>query len=555
MNKSIFQQTRIIQTPPSMPANVEKALHVFMEYLDDKLPPLLASDSLSMVLRTEEPVQFGLTRIVDSVRSWAGRRSKESGKPVVEFLSNAVWRIGHANAAGVLEGFEADRFFPEFIYKMQALCPPDQQPVFNSKLGEIREYFEWNFDDRSEQSERTPMDLEGMTIAGTPESEFNESAEQLVASSNDHGGATFNKGLTQLREQLYQPDFQAEPCIDRLIEVGISLFNSDKIAHAEQVFNLVRQGLKLPQIGEEGRARLRSSHTSGELDQKLLLKLLGDATKHQSVKVLLPIFADLEPKNLLKRLRFEKDKEYRRLLLTIIKLHGPDVFPVIIEDLQASQKEARSWYYLRNLIFLLGKIPPPSDFHRYVAVNLIGEFLRSKFQQLRTAALSTLTVLGGESGVDYVLEALNEQNYSAVDTQGEHLHKYFNNLIAFLARYPNEQTLTALAGVVVGAKLGFVPDPEPLRQTAYALLKHHAAKLPDLTARFLTNHLETELRSRGLGFGGFAVGIDTDFCLRLLDLLSYTRNAETTKLLSELKSKYARHALGRRAADILSSQS
>src|SRR4051812_1590460 len=120
MNKSIFQQTRIIQTPATMPANVEKALQVFMDYLDDKLPPLLASDSLSTVLRTEAPVQFGLTRIVDSVRSWAGRRSKDSGRPVVEFLTNAVWRIGHANAADVLEGFVADRFFPEFIHKLQA---------------------------------------------------------------------------------------------------------------------------------------------------------------------------------------------------------------------------------------------------------------------------------------------------------------------------------------------------------------------------------------------------------------------------------------------------
>ena len=68
------------------------------------------------------------------------------------------------------------------------------------------------------------------------------------------------------------------------------------------------------------------------------------------------------------------------------------------------------------------------------------------------------------------------------------------------------------------------------------------------------DHLETELKSRGLGFGGFAVGIDTEFCMRLLDLLSFTRNAETTRLLGELKSKYARHALGRRAADILSAQ-
>jgi hypothetical protein len=526
-----------------------------VDYLDDKLPPLLASDSLSTILRTEAPVQFGLNRIVDSVRSWAGRRSKESGKPVVEFLTNAVWRIGHADATGVLEGFKPAKFFPEFINKVQALCPPDQQPVLNQKLIEIREYFEWDFDSNAVPAGPTQtMDMEGMSIPGTPESEFNESAERLVESSSDNSSAAFNKGITRLREQLYQPDFQAEQCISRLIEVGISLFNTDKDSHAEQVFNLVRESLKLPQLGDDGRTSVRRSHTSGELNQQHLLKMLGDSTQHQMVKVLLPVFADLEPKNLLKRLRFEKDKESRRLLLTIIKLHGPDVFPVIIEDLQASQKETRSWYYLRNLIFLLGKIPPPSDFHRYVAVNLIGEFLRSKFQQLRTAALSTLNVLGGESGIDYVLDALNEKNYTAVDTQGEHLNKYFNNLIAFLARYPNEQTLTALAGIVVGSKLAFLPQSEPLRHSAYALLKHHAAKLPELTARFLTNHLETELKNRGLGFGGFAVGIDTDFCLKVLDLLSHTRSPETTRLLTELKSKYARHALGRRAADILSAR-
>ena len=474
-----------------------------------------------------------------------GRSPSKRFRPaVVEFLTNALHRIGHANAAGVLEGFTPERFFPEFINKIQALCPADQQPTFHSKLVEIREYFEWDFGDQPEAVNRSNDQMESVAAAGTPESEFNETADQLLESSNQQGGAAFNKGITQLREQLYMRDFQAEQSLDRLIETGLALFNTDKYTHAEQVFNLVREGLKLPQLDEDGRARVRASHNSSELNQEHLLKLLADSKKHQAVKSLLPILADLEPKSLLKRLRFEKDKEYRRLLLTILKLHGPDVFPVIIEDLQASQKETRSWYYVRNLIFLLGKIPPPSDFHRYLAVNVTGEFLRSKYQQLRTAALSTLNVLGGESAIDYLLDALNQEYYTSVDVQSDQIQKYFNNLIAFLARYPNEQTLTALAGIIVGSKLNFIPKPEPLRQTAYALLKHHCTKMPTLTARYLTNHLETELRSRGLGFGGFAVGIDTDFCLRLLDLLAYTRLPETVKLMIELKTKYARHALG-----------
>jgi len=537
-----------------MVANVEKATRVFLDYLDDKLPPLLASDSLSLVLRTDPPVTFGFQRIVDTVRSWAGHRSKDTGRPVVEFLINAVWRIGHAHSAGVLDGFAAARFFPEFIHKLQTLCPPDQQPAFNAKLIEIREYFEWDFSEQARLISHATIDMEGIAIAGTAESDFNEMTDHLIEASGQHGSASFNRAITSLREQLYLPDFHAEQCLEQLIETAVSLFNLDKYTHAEQVFNLVREGLKLPQLTEESRANLRASHNSGELNQELLLKLLNDHTKHQSVKAILPIMSDLDPKNLLKRLRFEKDKEYRRLLLTIIKLHGPDVFPVIVEDLQAGQKEMRSWFYLRNLIFLLGKIPPPSDSHRYAAVNIAGNFLKSRYQQLRTAALSTLNVLGGESAVEYLLEALNAENYTSVDAQSDQFHKYLHNVIAFLARYPNEQTLTALASVVTGSKLNFVQKSESLRLSAYALLKPHSAKLPTMTARFLTNHLESELRARGLGFGGFAVGINTDSCMKLMDLLADTRLPETTRLMMELKTKYGRHALGRRAADILKAQ-
>ena len=94
------------------------------------------------------------------------------------------------------------------------------------------------------------------------------------------------------------------------------------------------------------------------------LRVFSEATdKHQLLRGVLDFFSDLTPARLLDELSSEQRRERRRLLLSLLSVHGAPARAAAIERLQATSTAATwaDWYVERNLLHVLRRVPAAAD--------------------------------------------------------------------------------------------------------------------------------------------------------------------------------------------------
>lgn len=493
-----------------------------------------------------------MARIAEEIEYWATWRADQQNRNIAEAMSEALMRIAQAHEAGLLDGFVPARFFPKIVSLLRVRCPLTDRSVFDNRISQLKAHFDWGFDDQAEPVAHTLVEMEGRELGGATDDEFNIVADELLDPRLSASDGLFRRTLTQLRTKLItERELSVTQALDRLTENAITLFNSGDVERSEMVFRLVREGLTLPRLSDDMRQAARSSHHSSELDQTRFTSLVESGSSMSFIKSVLAHFADLHPEALLKSIRFEKDGHQRRFLLTLIRFHGPDVFSLVVEDLQNAEARGFSWYYMRNLIFLLGKVPPPGDFEHYVAINTAGPHLTNKNPQLRHAALTTLNALGGQSALNFMIEALDEKRYRPSDLQDARTSRHLQNVVEFIARYPGEASHQVLAEIACGQRCGGFQDSSKLRTVAFRELQKMSHHLSTSATNHLVARLRQELKKSGIGIGGFAIGVSTDECLHLLSALAGLRTADAMSAIRDAAQRYSRHIIGKRAAEIL----
>lgn len=531
---------------------LDVAISELQEYLSGTRPPLLAAEALTTLLRTEPPIVISMGRIAEVVEGWALIASERQNRTIAECMSDALVRIAQAHETGSLSDFAPSRFFPKIIELLHSRCPFEERSVFDSRISQLRMHFDWGSSDQPESIEHTVVEMEGREVGTTTDSEFSKVADDLLDARLQASDGLFRRTLTQLRTKLItERELSVTAALDRLVENAIALFNNGDDDRSELVFRLVREGLSLPRLSDDMRQGVRSSHHSLELDQARFMHVVESGRSTSFIKTVLAHFADLQPESLLKSLRFEKDGHRRRFLLSLIRLHSPDVFNLVVDDLQNAGKRSFSWYYMRNLIFLLGKVPPPGDFEHYAAINTVGPHLTNKNPQLRHAALTTLNALGGQSALDFMIEALDEKRYIPSDLQDPRTTRHIQNVVEFIARYPGESSHQVLAEIACGVRCASFADSAKLRQIAFRELHNMHRHLSASATNYLVGQLRQALRKSGIGIGGFAIGVSTDDCLNLLSAIAGLRTAEAVLAVREIAGRYSRHIIGKRAEEIL----
>lgn len=71
---------------------------------------------------------------------WAYNQSSQRHRPLNEMLLAALEDIRHAERARVLKAFDPDAFYEAFVADLMPFCPPEEQELFQLKLGGIREF-------------------------------------------------------------------------------------------------------------------------------------------------------------------------------------------------------------------------------------------------------------------------------------------------------------------------------------------------------------------------------------------------------------------------------
>ncbi len=182
-----------------------------------------------------------------------------------------------------------------------------------------------------------------------------EAMQRLITLTNDRA-----EGAKRFRE---------------MVLAAIEQFNQGAIGPAVTMFDLadrlVAEKKVDPQVIESIRNR---AHESLNVDE--MRKLTERPDRHPLLRKVLTFFPALRPNGLLDDLNGEQKRERRHFLLILLEAHGPAARAAALKRLEgaAPGDVGQAWYYTRNLLHLLRRIPRPQDAPVENEMDLVARF-------------------------------------------------------------------------------------------------------------------------------------------------------------------------------------
>lgn len=143
-----------------------------------------------------------------------------------------------------------------------------------------------------------------------------------------------------------------------LVRAVIDEFNAGSLARAVALVQVAASLLAERKVPAQDAELVRGgAHES--LHDERLRAFAVDPRQHALLRQLMDFFPGLEPVGLLAALDGERDRALRRLRLTLLEVHGAAARPAVLDRIEATLGETRAdaWFYQRNLIYLLHRIP------------------------------------------------------------------------------------------------------------------------------------------------------------------------------------------------------
>lgn len=117
--------------------DVNQAFSQLLDYFDDKRAPLFAAEALTTLLRTEPPQYISKEQLVEKIINWARNKSTMMGWPITIILLRVVSLIKQAEQAQLIEGFNGDSFYPDFINGLVSNCNQMEADEFMRGLNNL----------------------------------------------------------------------------------------------------------------------------------------------------------------------------------------------------------------------------------------------------------------------------------------------------------------------------------------------------------------------------------------------------------------------------------
>jgi Domain of unknown function (DUF4388) len=189
----------------------------------------------------------------------------------------------------------------------------------------------------------------------------------------------------------------------QMVRTAIERFNEGHLPQAASMFELAEKIIADKEVQQTVSDNLRR-RGSEDLSVENLRKFAEVTENHALLRKVLSFFEALRPQGLIESLRDEPRGDHRRLLLSLLEVHGDAARALVLELLKlpmspnASNVES---YFRRNLLYLLRRIPSQSDesqeellqlvsshadlaYHPYVvkeAIVCLGQFKKLKAEQ------------------------------------------------------------------------------------------------------------------------------------------------------------------------------
>jgi hypothetical protein len=180
----------------------------------------------------------------------------------------------------------------------------------------------------------------GPPVQTPPESGAVEAMHRIVAQSEDPG--------------------QLAMRFSEMVKTAVERFNEGALPQAVRMLDLAERIVREKTVDTTTVEAVRSKGDEA-LDVERLRKVSEPQRYHALLRRFLNFFTATSPKGLLDELLREMKRERRKLILQLLEVHGPPARQEALDRLQSAFGQAEGdekWYYRRNLLYLLRRIPP-----------------------------------------------------------------------------------------------------------------------------------------------------------------------------------------------------
>ncbi|MFY9221757.1 MAG: hypothetical protein WAQ98_03760 [Blastocatellia bacterium] len=359
--------------------------------------------------------------------------------------------------------------------------------------------------------------------------------------------------LQSLIFELATKQLYLTPYLEALIDISITSFNAGQGVFGAQLLYIVEQVYYLEGFDEKVRYGLRKFRAATELSEPHMRSMSSDPTLIPALRIYLAHFDELAPDKLLENLTHETDRQKQRFWMLLIESHKETATPHLLQQLSKLVANNDNWPMIRNLIAVIGRVPPQERIVQRQAIGLLGSYLKSPFIQLRYAALTSLEVLAIDDALPYITSIFDEKLYSDSELEEtERLIAYLKMVIALIGKFNSERALRVLMEISLGKHISFV-NVKSIQQLQLQAMQLLASKRHLLSAN-LVNPLTERIRAITNPWKKLMsrfLGEDEMELLALLEVVGAINTQEIRQLLVEIKDRYAGQTAGRRAGELL----
>lgn len=336
-----------------------------------------------------------------------------------------------------------------------------------------------------------------------------------------------------------------------LMTEAVEQFNSGALGPAVSMLELAARVIIEKKIDPVAVERIRTTAVES-ISSERLKKYTENKTKHALLRTALSHFPSLTKSSLFQQLRGEERPERRRSFLSLLEAYGRDARTSAIAELDVELGRPAAeidTYYLRNVVYLLHRIPREADEPMEKELELLTKSTaRGQNIYVIKEAIIPLGHMKSEAAAKVLTMRLAEIEAMLVRKDISHypldeMQKVLDRIISALGRIATPAALLTIA------RHGMKPNPLLGDTRArLSMLSQHDLSFDEQTVDILIGAIREDLPTKLLGR---VLPSRNPPPLRLIEALSSTRAERVEVLFSEIAEKFPEHEVGRAAAAAL----
>ena len=337
-----------------------------------------------------------------------------------------------------------------------------------------------------------------------------------------------------------------------MVQSAVEQFNKGSLPRAAKMFEVAERLIAEKRIDVTA-ADVACRRAYDALDLERIRSLGEHPEKHPLLRKILAFFPALRVPALLDEIRVEEKRERRRLLLSLLEIHGTEARDGALERLHQMARDGDApeddWHFKRNLLYTLRRIPRPAeqppDRELEAVVRLSEPGLPTPLVKEALAALGQIKHEKAESALIGRVEGLEQLMTKRGDApfDGADLQPLLERAVTTLARFG---TPTSRRVVVEHA----LRKKGPLGDAGVRLAEMANEDLsedPELVA-FLLKSLRSELPFKVLGL---VLKKNDERIVQIIEALSGTRLPQVRKMMENIVESFPNQEFSRIAGKVL----